>query len=351
MSDLVHDLSSRARDMNAALTVFDKSDTLLATNDKQKTIYPFIDFSRSVTFRDIVWECVKHRKFSSDTIYSDPARWIGYAEDLRRFNRFWQSFTLHSDGRVIQITYERLDDTDGWWYQIRRDVTSNVKDSVRGGYDSLISLNGGGVLPQSARPSFVVRLLDALPYPAALLTARCQVIDGNPSFASILSRGDGLSMVGGRLCIPGAPTEQAELSKRAAGFFRRRTRTPITLRVSRLDQPAPYFATLSEPPAQSDGGGGPMNGMLLLTLVDPDVLPSVSARTVAELLQITGSEAEIALALCSGRSVDEIAEDRGVERRTVYNQVSSILGKTGLRNQAGIVRQVTTICWHFGSRA
>jgi len=54
MSDLVHDLSSRARDMNAALTVFDKSDTLLATNDKQKTIYPFIDFSRSVTFRDIV---------------------------------------------------------------------------------------------------------------------------------------------------------------------------------------------------------------------------------------------------------------------------------------------------------
>ncbi len=351
MSDLVQDLSGRARDMNAGLAIFDKSDTLLATNDKQKTIYPFIDYSRSVTFRDIVWECVKHKKFGSDSIYSDPDRWIGYAENLRRFNRFWQSFTLHSDGRVIEITYERLDDTDGWWYQIRRDVTSNFLESFRGGFDSLISLNGSSALPQPSQSAFVVRLLDALPYPAALLTPRCQVIDGNQSFISILSRGDGLAVVGGRLCIPDAPTEQAELAKRAAGFFRRRARTPITLRVSRMDQPAPYFATLSEPPARSIGSDGPMNGILLLTLVDPDMLPTVSPRAVADLLQITGSEAEIALALCSGRSVDEIAEDRGVERRTVYNQVSSILGKTGLRNQAGIVRQVTTICWHFGSRA
>lgn len=349
MSDLVQDLSSRARDMNAGLALFDKSDTLLATNDRQKTIYPFIDFSRSVSFRDIVWECVKHKKFRSDAIYSDPERWIGYAENVRRFNRFWQSFTLHSDGRIIQITYERLEDTDGWWYQIRRDVTNNVMDSFRGGFDSLLSLNSG-VLPQAGKSSFVVRLLDALPYPAALLTPRCQVIDGNRSFVSIVSRGDGLAVLGGRLCIPDAPAEQAELAKRAAGFFRRRTRTPVTLRVSRLDQPTPYFATLSEPPARSVGDDGPMNGILLLTLVDPDVLPTVSARAVADLLQITTSEAEIALALCSGRSVDEIAEDRGVERRTVYNQVSSILGKTDLRNQAGIVRQVTMLCWHFGSR-
>lgn len=351
MSDLFQDLSSRARDMNAALTVFDKTDTLLATNDKQKAIYPFIDFSRTVTFRDIVWECVKHKKFRLDAVYSNPDRWIGYAEDARRFNRFWQSFTLHSDGRVIQITYEKLSDTDGWWYQMRRDVTGSVQEGFRCGFDSLVSLNSGGALLQPNQPAFVVRLLDALPYPAALLTPRCQVIDGNQSFISIVSRGDGLAVVGGRLCVPDVPTEQTELTRRAAGFFRRRTRTPITLRVSRLDQPAPYFATLSEPPSRSIGSDGPMNGILLLTLVDPDVLPTVSARNIAELLQITGSEAEIALALCSGRTVDEIAEDRGVERRTVYNQVSSILGKTGLRNQAGIVRQVTMLCWHFGSRA
>ncbi|MDQ2103417.1 helix-turn-helix transcriptional regulator [Azospirillum isscasi] len=350
MSDLFQDLSSRARDLNAALTVFDKTDTLLTTNEKQRTLYPFIDFSRTVTFRDIVWECVKHKKFRLDAIYSNPDRWISYAEDARRFHRFWQSFTLHSDGRVIQITYEKLSDTDGWWYQMRRDVTGSVQDGFRCDFDSLISLNSNGALTPPNRPAFVVRLLDALPYPAALLTPRCQVIDGNDAFISIMSRGDGPAVVGGRLCIPDAPTEQAELAKRAAGFFRRRVRTPITLRVSRLDQPTPYFATLSEPPARNAGNDGPMNGILLLTLVDPDVLPTVSPRTVAELLQITGSEAEIALALCSGRSVDEIAEDRGVERRTVYNQVSSILGKTGLRNQAGIVRQVTMLCWHFGSR-
>lgn len=198
--------------------------------------------------------------------------------------------------------------------------------------------------------SFAARLLDALPYPAALLTPHCQVIDGNQPFVSIVSRGDGLGVVGGRLSLTTAPDEQDTLAKRAAGFFRRRSRTPITLRASRLDQPSPYFATLSEPPAQRIGWDGPSTGILLLTVVDPDALPAVSPRTVADLLQITGSEAEVALALCTGRTVEEIATERGVERRTVYNQVSSILAKTGHRNQAGIVRQVTTLCWHLGAR-
>ncbi|WP_247883874.1 helix-turn-helix transcriptional regulator [Azospirillum sp. B21] len=234
---------------------------------------------------------------------------------------------------------------------MRRDVTDSFLDHVRNGLDAMLPFGLADTVAPPLQSTFVVRLLDALPYPAALLTPRCQVIDGNQSFVSIVSRGDGIAVVGGRLCVPSTPEEQDVLSKRAAGFFRRRSRTPVTLRVSRLDQPAPYFATLSEPPAQRIGWDSPTTGLLLLTIVDPDALPAVSPRTVSDLLQITGSEAEVALALCTGRSVEEIAEERGVERRTVYNQVSSILSKTGLRNQAAIVRQVTTLCWHFGSRA
>lgn len=292
-----------------------------------------------------------HRTVNHQSLYDEPEGWINYAREFRRFTSYSQSFSHHSNGRIIQVTYERLRGTDGWWYQMRRDVTDSFLDHVRNGLDVMLPFGWGDTVAQPTQSAFVVRLLDALPYPAALLTPRCQIIDGNQSFVSIMSRGDGFSVLGGRLCIPNAIEEQDALTKRAAGFFRRRTHTPVTLRVSRLDQPAPYFATLSEPPAQHIGWDSPTTGILLLTIVDPDALPAVSPRTVADLLQITGAEAEVALALCSGRTADEIAEDRGVERRTVYNQVSSILSKTGLRNQAAIVRQVTTLCWHFGSRA
>lgn len=351
MSEVMQRISDRATSLDAGLIVFDKSDRLLTANRQQAAIYPFIDFHKPISYSEIVKDCVYYKKFSSTSIYSDPDKWIQCAENFRRFNQFSQSFTRHSDGRIIQVTYERLNGTDGWWYQMRRDVTDSFLDHVRNGLDAMLPFGLTDTAAPPLQSAFVVRLLDALPYPAALLTPRCQVIDGNQSFVSIVSRGDGIAVVGGRLCIPSEPAEQDLLSKRAAGFFRRRVRTPITLRVSRLDQPAPYFATLSEPPAQSIGWDSPTTGLLLLTIVDPDALPAVSPRTVSDLLQITGSEAEVALALCTGRSVEEIAEDRGVERRTVYNQVSSILSKTGLRNQAAIVRQVTTLCWHFGSRA
>lgn len=351
MADIIKELTKIADMSNSGILIFDRNDLVITANSTQRTLYPFIDVAQRVTYGDIAWACVNHRKLNEKSIYDDPEKWVQGASIFRQYNRFSKSLTHHSDGRVIEITYERLNGTDGWWYQMRRDVTASFTDHVRNGLDAMLPFGLADTAAPPLQSTFVVRLLDALPYPAALLTPRCQVIDGNQSFVSIVSRGDGIAVVSGRLCIPSEPDEQDLLSKRAAGFFRRRARTPVTLRVSRLDQPSPYFATLSEPPAQCIGWDSPTTGLLLLTIVDPDALPAVSPRTVSDLLQITGSEAEVALALCTGRSVEEIAEERGVERRTVYNQVSSILSKTGLRNQAAIVRQVTTLCWHFGSRA
>ena len=351
MNDAIAKIASKAEINFSALAVYDKHDKILNANHMHRDIYHFVDFSDVISYLEIIWKCIENKKLAEGAIYKDPERWIRYTETFRHFNHFSQSLTRHANGRIIQVTYERLNGTDGWWYQMRRDVTDSFMDHVRNGLDAMLPFGWGEAATPPLQSAFVVRLLDALPYPAALLTPRCQVIDGNQSFVSIVSRGDGIAVVGGRLCIPSEPAEQDLLTKRTAGFFRRRARTPVTLRVSRLDQPAPYFATLSEPPAQRIGWDSPTTGILLLTIVDPDALPAVSPRTVSDLLQITGSEAEVALALCTGRSVDEIAEDRSVERRTVYNQVSSILSKTGLRNQAAIVRQVTTLCWHFGSRA
>jgi DNA-binding CsgD family transcriptional regulator/PAS domain-containing protein len=53
--------------------------------------------------------------------------------------------------------------------------------------------------------------------------------------------------------------------------------------------------------------------------------------------RFTGAEAAIAVSLCNGHQVDEIARMRGVSQSTVRAQVKSMLAKTSTRRQAELV--------------
>jgi DNA-binding CsgD family transcriptional regulator len=68
-----------------------------------------------------------------------------------------------------------------------------------------------------------------------------------------------------------------------------------------------------------------------------------AAHRVADMLQLTMTEAGIAVALAIGDSPQDIATKRGTSLNTVRNQLKSALAKTGQRNQAGLVRLVIEI--------
>ncbi|MFM2356158.1 MAG: hypothetical protein RLZZ528_1894 [Pseudomonadota bacterium] len=60
-------------------------------------------------------------------------------------------------------------------------------------------------------------------------------------------------------------------------------------------------------------------------------------------MQMTQAEAEIAVAISDGQSLNEIAATRSVSIHTVRNQVKSALGKSGARRQADLVRLVALL--------
>lgn len=80
-----------------------------------------------------------------------------------------------------------------------------------------------------------------------------------------------------------------------------------------------------------------MHGAALLFVFDPEATPSVTADTVRQLFGLSQREAEVAAALCSGRTLDELAAERGTSIHTVRTQLKSVFAKTGTSRQADLV--------------
>ncbi|RZI95373.1 MAG: helix-turn-helix transcriptional regulator [Rubrivivax sp.] len=80
-----------------------------------------------------------------------------------------------------------------------------------------------------------------------------------------------------------------------------------------------------------------LHGAALLFVFDPEATPSITADTVRQLFGLSKREAEVAAALCSGRTLDELAAERGTSINTVRTQLKSVFNKTGTSRQADLV--------------
>jgi len=78
-------------------------------------------------------------------------------------------------------------------------------------------------------------------------------------------------------------------------------------------------------------------GAALLFVFDPEATPSITADTVRQLFGLSKREAELAAALCSGQTLDELATARGTSINTVRSQLKSVFNKTGTSRQADLV--------------
>ncbi|WP_029009017.1 helix-turn-helix transcriptional regulator [Azospirillum halopraeferens] len=344
-------LLDRAERSGAALSVYDENDRLLAANRRQSEIYQFVDFARRPTFDELVWKCIEHRKLADGTVYRNPQHWISTAAAFRGFSEFSQFITHHSDGRTLLVCHERIRDSSNWWYQARIDITAEMKRRVRDGDDRLDSASWTTAFTPLTRNSFVPigNVLAAIPAAAALVVDRGKILDANPAFLKMLVAADGFINVGGRVALHDA-AEQADFQRRLSRFFQGpESGTTIPLRVSRRDGGEPYLATLSALPGDEEQNADAVP-LALLTVVDCSILPTIDPRTLATFLQITLAEADVACLLGAGRTVEDIARERGASRQTVYNQVKSILAKTGFNNQADIARRVVGLSSVFGRR-
>lgn len=84
-------------------------------------------------------------------------------------------------------------------------------------------------------------------------------------------------------------------------------------------------------------GGTLVRGAALLFAFDPESTPTITADMVRRLFALSEAEAELAVALCGGKTLDEAAEARGTSIHTIRSQLKSIFMKTGTKRQADLV--------------
>ncbi len=92
-------------------------------------------------------------------------------------------------------------------------------------------------------------------------------------------------------------------------------------------------------------------GAALLFLFDPQATPSVTSALVQRLFGLSDAEAHLAVALCSGKSLDDAASERGVSVHTTRAQLKSIFSKTGTKRQADLLSLLLTSPAYFLSSA
>jgi DNA-binding CsgD family transcriptional regulator len=83
-------------------------------------------------------------------------------------------------------------------------------------------------------------------------------------------------------------------------------------------------------------------------VTDPEARVEVPAEAVRRHLGLTKAEAELAVLLATGRSVEEAARDLGRAPETARTQMKRVLARTKVHRQADLVRLVLTSPATFG---
>lgn len=79
------------------------------------------------------------------------------------------------------------------------------------------------------------------------------------------------------------------------------------------------------------------HGAALMFAFDPEARPNVTMDLVRRLFKLSNAEAELSIALCIGKTLDEVALERGTSIHTIKSQLKNIYLKTGTRRQPELV--------------
>jgi len=145
----------------------------------------------------------------------------------------------------------------------------------------------------------------------------CQQRGGTQALMLALRR---IQLGGGASYRAGEPAEQRALVRAGDGV----DRPPLMLMLSALR------------PAETMGAFG-LRALAMALIHDPAGQLQVDPFVAAEAYGLTPAESSVATAIVAGRSVQEIAVHNDVAISTIRSQLSTVMGKMGVKRQSEIV--------------
>jgi DNA-binding CsgD family transcriptional regulator len=192
----------------------------------------------------------------------------------------------------------------------------------------LVSLRGGQDLLSAS--------LDAIAMPALLFDETGSIVHGNRSAIALLRSRGPLWRSGGRLMAT-SPEASRKLHLQISDAVRtQREGRACAASVVVVDRPARLPLTATVLPLRGLGDQ-PVRSGALMFIFDPEQAHDITADLVRKLFKLSPAEAQLAVSLCAGRTLEEIAAERGRALSTVRSQVRSLFDKTGTNRQTDLV--------------
>ena len=179
--------------------------------------------------------------------------------------------------------------------------------------------------------------LDAFAMPTLLFDDLGRIVHQNRAASTLFEAGTTLSRRDDRL-VAETPAATRNISLQVGNAMRAHrdgleSQAPGIVLVNR----APRLPlTLMAVPLRGQADHAVRGGALMFVF-DPEDTPVITADLVRRLFDLSAAESELAVALCSGQSPEEVAAERGRALSTVRSQIRSLFAKTGTNRQADLV--------------
>jgi DNA-binding CsgD family transcriptional regulator/PAS domain-containing protein len=183
-------------------------------------------------------------------------------------------------------------------------------------------------------------MLDACPTATVLLDGAGRVLHMNESAQRIALACDGFCIRGGHI-IPTERSKRAEFGALVAACSAADLGHPggaLALGRTSKQRPLQLLITPVRP-----AGKLPSQVRVLLLATDPDRTVDFPDAVLRQIYGLTPAETEIANALLTGFSLEEIARLRKVAIATVRSQMKGLMAKTGTQRQGDLVRLLATL--------
>ncbi|MEM6681220.1 MAG: LuxR C-terminal-related transcriptional regulator [Pseudomonadota bacterium] len=110
--------------------------------------------------------------------------------------------------------------------------------------------------------------------------------------------------------------------------------------VQRPSGKLPYLISIRPLPATSEVRTLHDHGAVIVFIRDPNTHVKLNIDMLSEVFDLSNAEADIAICLDQGLTLEEIRRERGVSITTVRSQLYSLMAKLGVRRQAHLMRRL-----------
>lgn len=331
--ELIAEIANVTNAAGGAVVVFDGQDRILYANDEQRKLMPCCEYGSADTYSTLFWSALKFGYTGNPNAKTDPEGWLVRAIGARLNSQNMDFVNRYNWGAML-VSHFRLE--NGVSIQARLDMCKTGLDHYFTGPSSQI-----GVMRAIRLREEILGLesaLDSLGLAVALIGYNKKILHANSSFKEMLSKEDGLtsSPMGEEIIATDLCDEfvfQQAVDNVASGALdstyvpvRRRRHDPLILAISAAATPGAAIVAAAR--------------------FGEDVKAINTA--LREALGFSIAEAEVVTGIGQGKSVNQVALDRGVSEGSTYQHLHKVRKRLkhssfAAPDMAGIASLVTGI--------